>query len=119
MRASGCLLVLGLLGGCAGARLEREAATVQVVPIRNVGADDLAAELVKQAGLRGGDAIHVTIDPRTNSLILDCAPGHADEVPKVLARIAELDESSRSHWTGGIGSMCVGRKLEPEEPPQH
>jgi type II secretory pathway component GspD/PulD (secretin) len=89
MRAIGCLLVLGLLGGCAGTQPKREAATVQVVPIRNVGADDLAAELVKQAGLRGGDTIRVTVDPRTNSLILQGSP---DWIEKMKQRIGELDQ---------------------------
>jgi type II secretory pathway component GspD/PulD (secretin) len=82
---------------------------VQVVPIRNVAADALAAELVKQADLRGGEAVTVTIDPRTNSLILRSPAGRSDELPALLKRIAELDDRSRSKWTG-IGTVC-GRPL--------
>jgi hypothetical protein len=106
MRMLGFLVCTLSVGGCAGPRSEPETGTVQVVPIRNVGADALAAELVKQAGLRGGGAISVTVDPRTNALILGCTAGHSDELPALLPRIAELDDRSRSKWTG-IGTVCV------------
>jgi type II secretory pathway component GspD/PulD (secretin) len=103
-------MVAAMADGCASARSGDEAPSAEVVKIRFVGADDLAGELVKQAGLRGGDSIGVTIDPRTNSLILACAAGHSDELVQVRKRIRELDNASRSNWTGR-GSNCAGRPV--------
>jgi type II secretory pathway component GspD/PulD (secretin) len=105
------LSLLALVGGCASARTGIEGSLVRVVPIRNVGADALAAELVEQERLRGSDPVSVTVDPRTNALVLACSPGHPDALTALLKRVAELDETSRSKWTGHGGSNCHGRQL--------
>jgi len=99
MRASGCLLVLGLLSGCAGTKAGSPAPArpsaasepvLEVCQLQFASAETVAQELGK---LQSEAESKVVVDPRTNSLILQGSP---DWIAKIKQRIGELDKEKKS-----------------------